>query len=279
MTRAIRTTIVTGATISLAIAFLGTTLAQGQPQQGSVATLADQRSGDSVAAHISVSFALLPPEWVNEQNAMDPIWAPLGNTGVNYYAYGRPKAGKNFATHSDPGFSLYQAWFGTYVMVGEKPAFGSEGKGDQCKAFTQLAEFDQRSSLDAMGDPRPLAEPAEQRRFLTIPVEGSERTACSFEMKSHSDLSPGETPLAKHMGMPTARDWQDRFAAFHDVTLHVIGAWSYDARRDLTVIVYGASSAFPSSNGASKGSGPALDASLRRMTAQVRLAEAARGKP
>lgn len=155
----------------------------------------------------------------------------------------------------------------------------SEGKGDQCKTFTQLAEYDQRSWLDAMGDPHPLAESAEQRRFLTIPVEGSERTACSFEMKSHSDLSPGETPLAKHMGMPPARDWQDRFAAFHDVTLHVIAAWWYDARRDLTVIVYGASSAFPSSNGASKDNGPALDASLPRMMAQVRLAEAARGKP
>ena len=98
-------------------------------------------------------------------------------------------------------------------------------------------------------------------------------------MRSHSDLSLGQTPLAKHMGMLPASDWQDRFAAFHDVTLHVVGAWWYDARRDLAAILYGASSAFPNSNGASKDNGPALDASLRRMMAQVRLAETARDKP
>jgi hypothetical protein len=98
-------------------------------------------------------------------------------------------------------------------------------------------------------------------------------------MKSHSDLGTSDTPLAKHVGMPPPEKWKNRLSPFHDLTLHVVGAWSYDSRRDLTVIAYGASSAFSNSNGGSKDNGPALDASLRRMMAHVRLAEAARDKP
>jgi predicted amidohydrolase YtcJ len=231
-------------------------------------------TGDALAEHIRVSFDPVPAEWVTEQNVMDPIWEPLGYKGVNYYAYGRPESGKSFAARSDPDSSLYQAWLGAYIIAGGKAAFGSGEKETQCSASAKLAEYDQRSWLEAMGDPHPLAESSTQRHFLTIPVGGSDRTGCSFDMTTHSDLSTADTPLAKHMGMPPAKDWQEQLAAFHDVRLHVVGAWWYDAQRDLTMIVYTASSTFRNRASMVKDNEPVIATSLRQIMTQVHVRDA-----
>ena len=224
-----------------------------------------------MAEHVRVSFDPLPDGSVTEQNVMDPIWEPLGYKGVNYYAYGRPVSGKNFAARSDPNSSLYQAWLGAYVIAGGKGAFGSGEKETQCSAFAKLAEYDQQSWLGAMGDPRPLAESSAQRHFLTVPVDGSDRTACSFDMITHSDLSSMTTPLATHMGTAPAKEWHEQLAAFHEVGLHVVGAWWYDPQRDFTVIVYSASSEFKNRAGLVKDNDPAIATSLRQTMMRTKL--------
>ena len=234
----------------------------------------EMRTGDEVAQHINVSFDPLPSEWVTEQNVMDPIWEPLGYKGVNYYAYGRPLPGKNFAARSDPRSSLYQAWLGAYVIVGGKSVFGSGEKDAQCAAFVKLAEYDQKSWLLAMGDPHPFAEFSPTRHFLTIPIDRSERTGCSLEGATHSDLSSAETPLAKHMGMPPEAKWKDRVSAFHDLDLHIVGAWCYDERRDISVIVYTACSRFKNRAGMVKDNDLAIATSLRQIMRQAKLVDA-----
>jgi predicted amidohydrolase YtcJ len=234
----------------------------------------EMRTGDEVAQHIDVLFDPLPSEWMTEQNVMDPIWEPLGYKGVNYYAYGRALSGKSFAARSDPNSSLYQAWLGAYVIVGGKPVFGSGEKDGQCAAFAKLAEYDQKSWLAAMGDPHPLAESSATRNFLTIPIDGSERTGCSVEMATHSDVSSVDTPLAKHMGMPPEAEWEDRVSPFHDVDLHVVGAWWYDPHRDISVIVYTASSRFKNRVGLVMDNDSAIATSLRQIMQQTKLVDA-----
>lgn len=265
-------------TMALASALLTTSaLPQEQPRHSSVVTPAQAPTGEVLAEHISVSFAPLAPEWVAEQNVMDPIWEPLGYKGVNYYAYGGPATGHNFAARSDADSSLYQAWFGAYVIAGGKAAFGMAGENHGCQAFAKLAEYDQRSWLQAMGDPSPLAQSMASPHFSTTAIADSKRTTCSFDMKSHSDLGTADTPLAKHMGMPPSEKWKDRLSPFHDLTLHVVGAWWYDSRRDVSVIVYGASSAFTTKSGAARDNRSALDATLARMMTQVHVMNTARG--
>jgi len=234
----------------------------------------EERTGEDIAKQVRASFDPLPAEWMTEQNVMDPIWEPLGYKGVNYYAYARPQSGKSFAARSDPSSSLYQAWLGAYVIVGGKSVFGSGEKDAQCAAFVKLAEYDQKSWLSAMGDPHPFAESSATRNFLAIPIDGSVRTGCSLEAVTHSDLSSADTPLAKHMGMPPELEWKDRVSAFHDVDLHVVGAWWYDPHRDISVIVYTASSRFKDRAGLVKDNDPAIATSLRQAMRQTRLVDA-----
>lgn len=146
--------------------------------------------------------------------------------------------------------------------------------GAQCAAFVKLAEYDQKSWLAAMGDPHPLAESSASRNFLTIPIDGSMRTGCSLEAATHSDLSSAETPLAKHMGMPPEAEWKDQLSAFHDVDLHVVGAWWYDRQRDISVIVYTASSRFKNRAALVTDNAPAIATSLRQIMQQAKLVEA-----
>lgn len=260
------------ATMTLAIGLLTiSALAQEQSRHPSVVTPAQAPTGEVLAKHISVSFAPVASEWRTEQNVMDPIWESLGYKGVNYYAYGGPATGHNFAARSDPDSSLYQAWFGAYVIANAKEAFGIGDENRGCQAFAKLAEYDQRSWLQAMGDPSPVAQSMASPHFSKTAIGDSKRTTCSFDMKSHSDLGTADTPLAKHMGMPPPEKWKERLSPFHDLTLHVVGAWWYDSRRDVSMIVYGASSAFTSKSGAARDNGLALDAMLRRMMTQVRV--------
>ncbi len=88
---------------------------------------------------------------------MDPIWKPLGYKGVNFYAYGGPSNKQDIAVRSEPDSPLYQAWFGAYVISGGKSISEVGDKNQACQAFLALGEYDQRSWLEAMGDPHPLA--------------------------------------------------------------------------------------------------------------------------
>lgn len=232
------------------------------------------RTGDAVAQNIEVLFAPLPSEWMTEQNVMDPIWEQLGYKGVNYYAYGRPLSGKSFAARSDPSSSLYQAWLGAYVIVGGKSVFGSGEWDTQCAAFVKLAAYDQKSWLAAMGDPDPVADFSATRHVLTIPIDGSERTGCSLEGTTHSDLSSADTPLVKHMGMPPEAEWKEQLTAFHNMDLHVVGAWWYDPHRDISVVMYTASSRFKNRAGLVKDNDPAIATSLRQILQQGKLVAA-----
>jgi hypothetical protein len=155
-------------------------LAQEQPLHPSTGTPRPASTGEVLAEHISVSFAPLAPEWMTEQNVMDPIWEPLGYIweplgykGVNYYAYGGPATGHDFATRSDPNSSLYQAWFGAYVIADGKAAFGTGDENRGCQAFAKLTEYDQRSWLQAMGDPSPLAQSMASPHFSTTTIADS----------------------------------------------------------------------------------------------------------
>ncbi|HEV2399599.1 MAG TPA: hypothetical protein VGS27_21825 [Candidatus Sulfotelmatobacter sp.] len=234
----------------------------------------EERTGEDIAKQMRASFDALPSEWVTEQNVMDPIWEPLGYKGVNYYAYGRSQSGKSFAARSDPSSSLYQAWLGAYVIVGGKSVFGSGEKDAQCAAFVKLAEYDQQSWLAAMGDPHPFADFSGKRHFLTVPIDGSERTGCSLDGATHSDLSSADTPLVKHMGMPAEAEWKHRVSAFHNLDLRIVGAWWYDPRRDISVIVYTASSRFKNRAGLVTDNDAAIAKSLRQPMQQTKLVDA-----
>ena len=164
-------------TMTLAIALRTmSALAQEQPRHPSAVTPAQASTGEVLAKQINVSFAPLAPEWVTEQNVMDPIWEPLGYKGVNYYAYGGPATGHNFAARSDPDSPLYQAWFGAYVIAGGKAAFGMADENHGCQAFAKLAEYDQRSWLQAMGDPSPVAQSMPNPHFSTTAIGDLKRT-------------------------------------------------------------------------------------------------------
>lgn len=259
------------ATLGLTVLLFAFNVSGQEPPPPTASKKSRVHDGDYLAAHIGVSFAPVPSPWVAEQNVMDPIWEPLGYKGVNFYAYGGAAEGSTFVSRSDPDSPLYQAWFGVYLVASASGVFAGEDKNRACLAFSNLAEFDQRSWLEAMGDPHPFAESAQAKQFSLIPIAGSSRTACTFDMKSHSDLGPGTTPLAKHVGMPPTQKWQDRLGAFHGLTLHVLGAWWYDNQRNVSVIVYTACSNFTDNRGTTKDNGAAVKAAFRKMMGQVNL--------
>lgn len=237
------------------------------------------RSGESIQSSLAASFAPFPSDWVVEQNVMDPIWEPLGFKGVNFYAYGGPKAPYKFSARSDPESPLYQAWLGAYVVSGSKAEFDSGNKGQSCEAILKLAVYDQRSWLGAMGDPNPLASAEPNPQFSSILIDGSDRTMCSVDMRSHSDIGPDATPLAKHIGMPPIAQWKDVVPPFHNLILHVSCAWWYDQRRDVTVIVYSASSAFKRKSGRERDNGHAISSQLREMMSKVHILDVAAVQP
>jgi hypothetical protein len=96
------------------------------------------------------------------------------------------------------------------VVVGGKTEFQSGDDNQHCHMAVKLGEYDQRSWLEAMGDPNPVAIVSQNPHFSSVIIDGSKRPLCSLGMQTHSDLGPGTTPLAKHVGMPPAKKWEDR---------------------------------------------------------------------
>ena len=192
----------------------------------------------------TVTFSQLPAEWTVQQNPMDEIWRPLAMQGVNYYAFGGRVPPNTFAARSDPATPLYQAWLGAYVVVGGLDSASAGDEARQGELLSQLAKYDQRSWLAAMGDSAPVADLLGQLRRSQIVIDGAVRSLFVGEMRTHSDLTVATTPLAQSLGMPSVTSWQAQLAPFHDMILHVQGAVWYDAARHVTIVVYGASSAF-----------------------------------
>jgi hypothetical protein len=185
--------------------------------------------------------------------------------------YGASATGSNFAERSDSESPLYQAWVGAYVVRGGHEQFGSDSARQNFDNARKLAELDQRSWLQAMGDPSPLATTREPISTDTITIAGARRVLFRADMDSHSDLSTGTTPLAKSLGMPPATTWQPMLAPFHPLTLHTYLALWRDESRDATIIVYAASAAFKPANGPARDYGPKIDALLRDTMRKARL--------
>lgn len=219
-----------------------------------------------------VNFDSLPPGWMAKQlNVMDGIWQPLGVRGVNYYSYGAPTQQGSYAARSDPDSPLYQAWLGAYVVVGALDSASADSSAAQQRWVVALAERDQRSWLQAMGDPSPQAQTILPLHLAEARIAGAPRRVFEGEMKSHSDLSAAGTPLATAVGMPPELDWMRDLVPFHDVVLHVQAAVWYDRARHVTIIVYAASSQFRTKDGKLSDNGPRLDPVLRAAMGRVHV--------
>lgn len=219
-----------------------------------------------------VEFDSLPPGWMTRQeNVMDGIWQTLGASGVNYYSFGAPVPPDPFAARSDPASPLYQAWLGAYVVRGALDSASADSAAAQQRWIASLAERDQQSWLQAMGDPSPVAQTVLPLRRSQIRIAGAMRPMYTGDMRSHSDLSQGGTPLSGSLGMPPSFQWQRDLAPFHDLLLHVQGAIWYDRLRHVTIIVYAASSQFQNKSGKLTDNGPRLDAMLRAAMGRVRI--------
>lgn len=229
------------------------------------------RTDASTAEKVNVELGLLPAGWISQQVSMDPIWESLGLRGVNHYAYGGPVSPNEFSSRSDPDSPLYQAWFGVYTVAGGKDKFQTGDKLRNFQAVVKLAEYDQRSWLESMGDPKPVAISDPNPVIAKLVIAGIERTLYVADMQSHSDLSSGSTPLAKGVGMPPIARWQQQLSPFHEVTLHCFYSFWYDSQRDTTVIVYGASGAFKLKSGQIRDNGDLLREQLRQMMHQVHI--------
>lgn len=238
-------------------------------------TLVAAPAGSQVVSGLGVprvEFDSLPAGWLTKQlNAMDAIWEPLGARGVNYYSYGAPTQAGSFASRSDPQSPLYQAWLGAYVVLGALDSTSADSAAAQQRWLVALAERDQRAWLEGMGDPAPLAQTVLPLRRSEMRVAGATRPLYEGEMRSHSDLSKGGTPLSMAVGMPPELDWLMDVSPFHDVVLHVQGAVWYDRERHVTVIVYAASSQFRTKDGKLRDNGPRLDPILRAAMGRVRI--------
>jgi hypothetical protein len=230
-----------------------------------------QKPGAMVAERVQAVFDSLPSTLVARQNSMNQIWAPLGLRGMNYYVYAGIESAGNYAARSDPKSPLYQAWVGAYVVEGGRAQFGSTDTLKNLDFAVQLGEHDQRSWLAAMGDPSPLATARKPITTDTITLAGATRVLYRMDMDSHSDLSMGNTPLAKTLGMPPASEWQPMLASFHPLTLHTYFSFWRDESRDVSIVVYAVSAAFKPTTGPARDNGPAIDALLRDTMRKVRF--------
>ena len=199
--------------------------------------------GAALERRLGVQFTVFPSPWKRATQVMDTIWQPLGLRGVNHYAYAGPVPPHAFAARSDPASQYYQAWFGVYIVAGDSALHLARGSNEPIASVRKLAEYDQRSWLEAMGDPHPIARSDTTVQTQSINIDGVQRTLYLFHMQTHSDLNDGSTPLGQFIGMPRKMSRQ-QLPSFHDVSLHVYYAFWYDTLRKATVIVYASSSAY-----------------------------------
>ncbi len=197
------------------------------------AALVAQEKEDGIA----IVFGARPSAWITPmKNLMNPIWQPVGATGVNYYTFAGP-AGvlRSYSERSNPTSPYYQAWVGGYITKrqdGTLPA-------DLTAWAKQVTELDQRSWLAAMGDPHPLADFSVPTAVQRVVIDGHALQLWHGTMRSHSDLTDHpESPLATLVGMPPKASWPAGARSFHDLTLDgYFVCWS-DSTRNVSVVIY-----------------------------------------
>jgi hypothetical protein len=170
------------------------------------------------------------------KNLMNSIWRPIGAAGVNYYTFAGPaRVFRSYSERSNPTSPYYQAWVGGYVtktkdrtLPADLPAWAK-----------QVTELDQRSWLEAMGDPHPAADFSVPTAVQTIAIDGHALQLWHGTMRSHSDLSDHPAgALATLVGMPPEALWPAGIRSFHDLTLDgYFVCWS-DVTRDVSVVIY-----------------------------------------
>ena len=213
-----------------------------------VATHVINNDADIVAQEhkdgVAVEFGNRPTAWVAPmKNLMNPIWKPIEFSGVNYFTFAGPSSAFGyFSERSNPASRYYQAWFGAYVA---KPD-GGVIPTDLSALANQIASLDQRSWLEAMGDPHPLAEGGDGGQEGLVTIDGHEVPLWHFSMRSHSDLSPPQpqNPLAVLIGAPREADWRADVDPFHDVSIDGYFAGWNQTPGDVVVIVYTAAVAY-----------------------------------
>ncbi len=195
--------------------------------------LAAQERKDGVA----IEFVPRSPHWVTVmKNEMNEIWLPAKVQGVNYYTFGGPRNPfRPYSERSNPRSPYYQAWIGGYVI---KTADGSVPADPQALA-SELTNLDQRSWLEAMGDPQPVSELESLTSAGNIDIGGTSWPLWHGVYRSHSDLSAdSESQLAGILGMPKKSSWPVGVSPFHDVTLDGYLAWKVDTAHRVTLVIY-----------------------------------------
>jgi hypothetical protein len=230
------------------------------------AALAAQEKADGVA----MVFGVRPPAWITPmKNLMNPIWQPIGATGVNYYTFAGPaRALRSYSERSNPASPYYQAWVGGYVTKrqdGTLPA-------DLTAWAKQVTELDQRSWLAAMGDPHPLADFSVPTALQKVVIDGHALQLWHGTMRSHSDLSDESAgALATLVGMPPRASWPAGTRSFHDLTLDgYFVCWS-DTTRNVSVVIYAVAATAADRSAREHDETSHIQDELLRMVGAVRL--------
>lgn len=104
---------------------------------------------------------------------------------------------------------------------------------------SELTNLDQRSWLEAMGDPQPVSELESLTSAGNIDIDGTSWPLWQGVHRSHSDLSADlESQLAGILGMPKKSLWPLGVSPFHDVTLDGYLAWKVDTAHRVTLVIY-----------------------------------------
>jgi hypothetical protein len=125
-----------------------------------------------------------------------------------------------------------------------------------------LAEYDQRAWLDGMGDEAPVAKALKSDRTETIDIGGAQHVVYEQDMDSHRDISNGDSPIAKKLGMPPENE-RAGLKPFHDLVLHTALVPWYDKKRNVTILVYWVTARYRDANGRVHDGSAPLDRELR----------------
>jgi hypothetical protein len=188
-------------------------------------------------AGVAIAFGHTSSGWTTPlKNEMNEIWHPAQVQGVNYYTFGGPRSWFSpYSERSNPRSPYYQAWVGGYVI---RKADGTLPNDPQLLA-SELTNLDQRSWLEAMGDPQPVSVLDSLTSAGSILIDGSNWPLWHGIYRSHSDLSANATSeLAQIIGMPDQSAWPAGVSPFHDVILEGYLAWKVQPKENVTVVIY-----------------------------------------
>lgn len=192
-------------------------------------------------------FTKVPAGWIKPmKQEMNQIWKPLQLKGMNYFTFGGHNTlFSKFVERSNPHSRFYQAWFGVYVIKNEGTSFGIREGNPDIIALGNLANFDQRAWLKAMGDPTPRVEGIGYVKTDSLSIEGTKHAFFEGDILSHSDLTDSiSSKLVQLLGMPPRSRWKDDVTKYHDIRLKgIYGVW-YSDRYDVTFVVYGCGCSF-----------------------------------